>query len=239
MELTTNVALARQIAIKDQMSVIANNIAHMSTGGYKGEKLVFKRVIAETFVGDAVSFPQNYSLHRDTRNGPITRTSNQLDIALRGEGYLTIQTPKGITYSRNGHLGLNNKSELVTSAGHRVLDRGNKPIVFDNSVNNITISKDGSISADGDEIGKLGVVRFENPQALKREGSSLFNTKDAPLPDDATEVLQGHVEGSNVRPVLEMTQFMNAARNFTTVSKMIEREDDRQRRAIEEVGRVM
>lgn len=239
MELTTNVALARQISTKDQMSVIANNVANMSTGGYKGEKLVFKRVIAETFAGDAVSFPKNYGLHRDTRNGPITRTSNQLDIALRGEGYLTIQTPKGIAYSRNGHLSLNNKSELVNSAGYPVLDSGKKPIVFDQSVNNITITKDGSISADGDELGQISVVRFENPQDLKREGSSLFNTKSAPLPDETTEVLQGHVEGSNVQPVLEMTRFMTAARNFATVSKMIEREDDRQRRAVEEVGRLM
>ena len=237
MESTTNVTLARKLAIKDQMAVIANNIANMSTGGYKAERLLFRRFLAQTSSGDAISFPQNYGLHRDSRNGPITRTSNQLDIALKGEGFLTIETAMGIRYSRNGHLGLNDKGELVNSAGDRVLDRSQGPIVFDDTVQNITISKDGSISADGNQVGQLNVVRFENPQALKRVGTSLFNAKAAPIPDQTTEVIQGYVEGSNVQPILEMTRFMGAARLYQTVSKMIEREDERQRRAIEQLGR--
>ena len=231
-----NVVLARQMSVKDEMSVIANNISNMSTGGYKAERLLFKRYVAQSARGDTINFPQNKGLHRDDRNGPITRTSNQLDIALKGHGFLTVETPRGIAYTRNGHLGLNSRGELVTSAGHRVLDRGQAPIVFDETVQNITIGKDGTISADGNEIGQINVVKFEAPETLKRNGGSLFSTGSAPVPTAETEVVQGHVEGSNVQPVLEMTRFMSAARFYQTVNKVIEREDERLRRAIEKLG---
>lgn len=236
MESTINVALARQMAVKDQMSVIANNIANMSTGGYKAERLLFKRFIARTVAGEGINFVGTFNLHRDNRNGAITRTSNQLDIALKGGGFLTVQTPKGINYTRNGHLTLNNEGELMTSAGHLVLDSSQKPIVIPDSVQNITIGKDGNITADGTEVGQIAVVKFENLQVLKRSGGALFHTDAAPQPDDSTEVLQGHVEGSNVQPVLEMTRFMSAARFYQTVNKVVEREDERMRRAIEELG---
>jgi flagellar basal-body rod protein FlgF len=236
MESTINVALARQMAVKDQMSVMANNIANMSTGGYKAERLLFKRFVAHTVGGEGINFVGKVSLHRDSRNGPITRTSNQLDIALKGHGFLTVQTPQGIRYSRNGHLGLNDKGELISSAGHQVLDRGQRPIVINDTTQNITIAKDGTITADGNAVGRINVVKFDNIQALKRNGGSFFRSDVQPVPDDSTEVLQGHVEGSNVQPVLEMTQFMSAARFYQTVNKMIEREDERMRRAIEELG---
>jgi flagellar basal-body rod protein FlgF len=236
MESTINVALSRQMAVKDQMSVIANNIANMSSGGYKAERLVFKRFLAHTVGGEAINFVGKVNLHRDTRNGPITRTSNQLDIGLKGAGFLSVQTPNGINYSRNGHLSLNSNGELITSAGHQVLDRGQKPIVIGNSVQNITIAKDGTITADGEEVGQINVVKFENVQALKRTGGSLFRSNETPVTDESTMVVQGHVEGSNVQPVLEMTQFMSAARFYQTVNKVIEREDERMRRAIETLG---
>lgn len=236
MESTINVALSRQMAVKDQMSVIANNIANMSSGGYKAERLIFKRFMAHTLGGEAINFVGKVNLHRDTRNGPITKTSNQLDIALKGHGFLAVQTPRGINYSRNGHLGLNSNGELITSAGHQVLDRGQKPIVIGNSVQNVTIAKDGTITADGAEVGQINVVKFENVQALKRNGNSLFRSNETPVTDEKTMIVQGHVEGSNVQPVLEMTQFMSAARFYQTVSKVIEREDERMRRAIETLG---
>lgn len=238
METPLIVSLSRQISVKDQMSVIGNNIANMSTGGYKAERMMFKDFVANTQSGDTVVFPQQAGIHRMYNPGPIERTTNPLDIALRGDGYLVAETPAGPRYTRNGHLNLDSKGQLVTSQGFPVLGEGDRPIVFGNDTKQITISEDRSISADGNELGKLKVVKFDNPQALKREGGTLFKTDAPPVPTTDVEVAQGYLEGSNVQPIIEITRFMNATGSYQSSKKVIDDEHDRQRRAIQQLGSI-
>jgi flagellar basal-body rod protein FlgF len=236
METPLIVALSRQMSVVDQMDVIANNIANMSTGAYKAERVMFKDYIARTESGDSVVFPQQSGIHRIYNPGSIERTSNPLDIALRGDGYMVVQTPNGPRYTRNGHLSLDAQGQLVSPQGYPVLDSGDKPIVIDTGVKDVTIAKDGSIEADDRKLGKLKMVTFGNPQGLVRQGNSLYKTEEAPKPSTEIEVLQGHVEGSNVEPVLEITRFMKVSGFYQSTKKIIDEEHDRQRRAIQQLG---
>lgn len=236
MESPLIVALSRQMAVYDQMSVLADNIANMSTSAYKAERLMFKQYVARTDQGDVVNFPQEYGVHREMRPGPIERTGNDLDLALRGDGYLTVRTPAGIRYTRNGHLSLNDKGEIVTSQGYRILNTADQPIVIGTAVKKISISRDGVVSGDGKNLGQLQLVAFGNDQRLKRTGEGLYVTDAPPQKPKNLEVLQGNLEGSNVVPILEMTQFMKAVGAYQSAKKVIDQEHERQRTAIERLG---
>lgn len=236
METPLIVALSRQVSVLDQMDVIANNIANMSTGAYKAERVMFKDYVARTQTGEGVTFPQQSGIHRVYNPGPIERTGNSLDIALRGDGYMVVQTPGGPRYTRNGHLSLDNQGQLVTPQGHQVLDSADRPFVFDSGVKNITIAKDGSVSADERNLGKIKMVTFDSPQSLIRQGTSLYKTDAPAKPSADTEILQGHVEGSNVEPIMEVTRFMNASGFYQSSKKIIDDEHERQRRVIQQLG---
>lgn len=230
------VSLSRQMSVKDQISVIANNIANMSTGAYKAERIMFKDYLARSTTGNTMVFPQQSGIYRLDGAGPISRTSNPLDLALQGDGYLVVETPAGFRYTRNGHLSLDNEGRLVNSQGYPVMDDVNRPFIFDTGVQNITIAEDGSVSADDNRLGKLKLVSFDDVQALERQGASLYKTEAPELPAPEVKVLQGHLEGSNVEPVLEITRFMNAVGSYQHAKKIIDDEYDRQRRAIQMLG---
>lgn len=236
METPLIVTLARQISVQDQMDVIANNIANMSTTAYKGERVMFKDYLDQTGHSQPVIFPQQAGLHRVETMGPIEQTSNPLDVALKGDGYFAVQTPTGVRYTRNGHFTLDNQGQLVTSEGYQVLDSSGQPFVFGTGIKKITISKDGTVSADDNQLGKLKVVSFANPQALQRQGSSLFTTSEVPQPAKKYDVLQGHLEGSNVQPILEITRFMRATQFYQASKKIIDAEHNRQKHAIDLLG---
>lgn len=238
METPLVVALSRQMSIRDQMDVIANNIANMSTGAYKAERVMFKDYVAVTPDGNPIVFPQQSGIHRIYSPGPIQRTENPMDIALRGDGYLVARTPSGPRYTRDGHLTLDKDGQLVTHQGYPILDSADRPFTFEPGVKSVTISKDGSISADDRPLGKLKTVRFANPQQLVRQGNSLYKTDAAPEPTNEVEILQGHVEGSNVEPVVEVTRFMNASGFYQAAKKIVDEEHDRMRRAIQQLGSV-
>lgn len=236
METPLVVTLARQLSARDQMSVISNNIANMSTNGYKAERLLFRDYFARTAGGDAVVFPERAGLHRMTNAGPIEQTSNPLDLALRGDGYFMIETPAGTRFTRNGHFALDDKGQLVNSQGHPVMAVGNRPIVFDQGTKDIMIAEDGTVSGDEKQVGKLRLVRFANPQQLERQGGTLFKTDQEPLDASNAQVVQGHLEGANVTPVLEITRFMTVTGVYQTAKKLIDSEDERLRRAIQVLG---
>jgi flagellar basal-body rod protein FlgF len=236
MEATRLVALSRQLMVKDQMSVTANNIANMSTNGYKGEQLMFREYMAPTGGGGRVTFPQQAGLFRNSVSGTLTRTSNPLDIALKGDGFLAVKAPLGEFYTRNGHLTLDAKGQIMTSEGHLVLNTNGQPMTIDANAKEITIAKDGTISADGQNVGSFKLVKFDSTQQLERVGGTLFRTSAPPQKAEDVEINQGHLEGSNIQPVLEMTKFMSAVGNYQMAKDIVDREDERVRRAVERLG---
>jgi flagellar basal-body rod protein FlgF len=122
----------------------------------------------------------------------------------------------------------------VTTEGHPVLNSGGAPITVPLDASSITITRDGTISADAQEIGQIKLVGFEDPQALSKVGSGLYEAVDqSPSPDPDSEVLQGMVENSNVKGVVEMTRMVDTVRSYQAAAKLADTEHQRILDAIE------
>jgi flagellar basal-body rod protein FlgF len=238
MESPLIIALSRQMASRDQVESIANNIANMNTNAYKGERTVFNKYLTPDMGAAQMTFPKYVGIHRDTAAGTFNATGNPLDVALRGEGFFVVATENGPRYTRDGHLSLNAQNQIVNSRGQIIQNDGDQPIVIPPNTANITISPEGGVSADGQQIGKFKLVTFDNLQRLQRAGSGLYTTDAAPVAAADTEVLQGNIETANVQPILEITRMIEASRVYQSSKKVIDSEDERIRGAIQRLGKV-
>ncbi|MBO6947012.1 MAG: flagellar basal-body rod protein FlgF [Rhodospirillales bacterium] len=243
MENTTYVALSRQATLRRQMDVVANNLANMSTHGYKSGQMMFVEHLTKSKGGDGLLTPKlayvrDIATMTDTKPGAIETTGNPLDIAIQGDGFFVIQTPEGEHYTRNGRLQLDNTGQLVNQLGQPILADGGAPLIFAPEDTEIVISKDGTVSTNNGELGKLRVVRFDNDQKLERTSGAQFTTTEDNPPQnvDTPTVLQGAVEGSNVEPILEMANMISVHRAYDSVKSFIEREDERQRSMIRDMA---
>ena len=220
------------------MESIANNVANMSTPAYKGERTLFHEYLNGPKAPATVTYPQLRGLFRETHEGAVSSTGNTLDIALRGKGYLVIETPEGTRYTRDGHLSLNNKRQIVTQQGHTVLGVNNRPMTVPQEAAQITIAMDGSISAGETRVGQFKLVSFENEQHLVRSGDGLYKTDAQENRATKLDVLQYNLESSNIQPVLEITRMIEASRIYQSAQKVVQTEDERIRKAIERLARV-
>jgi flagellar basal-body rod protein FlgF len=223
---------------------LAHNIANVDTPGFRAMRPVFGQVMvnvrgAGALPGDGtMSFPQDRATWRDMAPGSLQTTGNPLDVAIDGEGFFTLETPKGERYTRAGRFSIGANGRLVDQEGNAVLDSRGRPISFAAQDTRIEITKSGVIHSENGEIARLRLVRFEKPQNLEAEGNRLFDAKnEAPVPVDAPKVLQGALEGSNVSPVLEITRLTAEMREFQYASMFTEREGERITNAVERIMR--
>jgi len=238
MQSASYVALSSQMALRRQMDVVANNIANAATPSYKGEHMMFAEFLGKTQSGQPMSFVQDVGTYRDTKQGALTHTGNQLDVALDGEGYLKVQTPLGIRYTRNGRLQLDASGQAVTSQGYPVLAEGDSPLTVPSDARDITVTRDGTVSTDQGQAGKFAVVKFANENDLAPASAGLYVTQATPTPAPDTGLVQGMVEESNVQPIVEMTRMMTVAQDFASAQKLLDSESDREKTAIDKLGRV-
>jgi len=231
------VALSRQMALGRELDVVANNIANIDTTGYKADGSLFEEYLnsgAQTGAGGgSVSFVRDRGVWHDMRQGPIERTGNSLDVAIDGNGFLVVQTPRGERYTRNGSMQLNATGQLVTNDGNPVIGDGG-PITLQPNDRQISISHDGTVSVrEGtskvDSVrGKLRLVSFDKPQQLQKDGGSTFVAADGVTPQTTTKagILQGAVEKSNVRGVAEMSRMIEITRSYTQIANLLQQQND-------------
>lgn len=254
MENTLLIGLSKQVALQRELDVVSNNIANINTTGFKADMAVFEEYLmpvarANDFVGQdkRLSYVQDRATFHDLNQGPVQMTGNPLDISVDGNAFLTVQTPRGERYTRNGALQINAAGQLVTSEGHQVLG-ANGPIVFQRDDSGISISPDGTISvreginANVDSVrGRMRLASFAQPQQLTKDGSSSFAAPNGVAPQPPAEgvrVVQGAIEKSNVRPVIEMTRMIEVTRTYTQIATLMQQQGDLRRSAIEKLAEV-
>jgi flagellar basal-body rod protein FlgF len=253
MENGSLVGLSRQMALQRELDVVANNIANLNTTGFKADNIVFQEFLmpgarTNQFRGAdrQLSFVQDRATWLDLSQGPVQATGNPLDVAISGNAFLTVQTPRGERYTRNGALQINAQGQLVTSEGLPVVGQ-NGPIVFQPNDREISIGIDGTISVrEGQNTtdaqrGKLKLASFAQPQRLQKDGTSTFMapagvTPQAPAQD--VRVNQGTIEKSNVSSVTEMTRMVEVTRTYTQISGLLQNQSDMRRQAIEKLAEV-
>jgi flagellar basal-body rod protein FlgF len=245
MENALLIGLSRQVALGRELDVIANNMANVTTNGFKARSSRFREYLMP--VASAETFPRpdrrlSYVIDNgtplDTRSGPIEFTGNPLDVAIKGDAFFAVQTPQGERYTRNGALEINPQGQLVTSEGHPVLG-DNGPITFTPQERGFNVAPDGTVTSEQGQRGKIRLVRFDNPQLLHSEGGNILSSSNQGQPAGNTSRIEaGALERSNVKPVVEMSRLIEVNRSYTSVAGMVGRMDELRRTAISRLADV-
>jgi len=253
MENALLVGLSKQVALERQLDVIANNIANVNTTGFKAEKSLFEEFLRsnaheDNFVGTdrRVSFVQDRATWHDLAQGATQQTSNPLDLAIDGDGFLAVQAQGGERYTRNGSLQIDSQGQLVTADGNPVLGTGG-PIKLQPGDSDLTISGDGTVTVreagnpQADSIrGKLRIVGFNSPQQLVKSGSNLLAAPAGVTGAQSTtsRIIQGAIEKSNVSSVGEMTKMLEVMRTYTNIAQILSQQNDLQKTSIDRLAEI-
>lgn len=231
------VTLARQSGLQRQLNTIANNIANISTVGYRRESAIFSEHVKSMKGGDpSMSIATMNHRYVDFSEGQIRASANPLDVAIEGDGFFLVETAEGPRLTRAGAFSLNGAGQIVDIGKRRVLTEAGGPIVVPPNTRSISIATDGSVSADGEIVGRLGVVTAE-VEMLEREGDNLFRViEDDYRPAQGVMVRQNALESSNVSAVRELALLIEVQRAYEQGQKFTQDEDDRIRRVVRELG---
>jgi flagellar basal-body rod protein FlgF len=251
MESALLIGLSRQIALHRELEVVANNIANLDTTGFKSDGSVFQEFLMPVANAGAspdrrLSYVQDRATWHNLAPGPVRQTGNPLDVAIDGDAYLVVQTPRGERYTRNGALQINSQGELVTLSGDRVQGDGGA-IQFQNTDHDVAINPDGSItvregsnSRSDSARGRLRLVRFDRAQELRKDGASLFSAPNTitPQPAPNARVVQGSIEQSNVRSVVEMARMVEVTRTYTQIAGLLQQQSDMRRSSLDKLAEI-
>ena len=238
-------------AQQTQLDVIANNLANVSTNGYKRGRAVFEDLLYQTLRQPGAASSQQttipsglmlgtgvrpISTERIFTQGSLTRTDNALDIAINGQGFFQIQMPDGtLAYTRDGAFQRDSTGQVVTSSGYPV----SPAITIPANALSVTISRDGIVSvtqpgtAAPTQIGTIQLASFVNPGGLQSAGENLFvetASSGTPTPNtpgtNGTGLLnQGYVETSNVNVAEELVSMIQTQRAYEMNSRAIQTSD--------------
>lgn len=245
MENALMIGLSRQLTLRREMDITANNIANANTPGFHVESLLLRSEAAPTATsqdgpGD-LQYVDAWGIGRDFREGTLEFTGRQLDVALEGDGFFQVEAANGdALYTRDGRFTIDGEGRLAASDGALVLDDLGAPILIDPAQGPVMISEDGALVQNNAEIARLAIYTFENLGALSKTGSGRYAaSEDAPADLAADfQLRQGYVESSNVQPILELTRMIETMRAYESVSRFISQGEELSRKAIERLGRV-
>ncbi len=226
------------------LEVLANNLANTGVAGYKKDQVQFglydqvAQTTADAFEKTNTTNVEAKGTAIDFSTGSLTPTGNPLDLALAGEGFFVVETPRGIRYTRNGHFRLSPQGDLVTQDGCSVLGQNGKLRL---PPGNVQVSSGGEVSVDGVMTGKLKVVDFDDLTQLSKQGGSCFVAPPGTpeVPPKRLDVKQNYLEEANVQPVQMMTEMITVLRSFDLLNRALRSiTDGADRKVIDEIGNV-
>lgn len=231
-------ALTRQSGLMREMRTIANNIANANTTGFRREGVIFSEyMVPLDRNGETLAMANGRGRIVDLSQASLTQTNGQYDVAIDGKGFLMVQTPQGPRLTRAGAFMPNSEGELVNPDGYQLLDDGQAPIVIPAGARSVGIGIDGTISADGNPIGQIGVFEDPDPSRLHHETGTLFDPGGPVEPQENATLRQGFLEESNVDPVLEISRMVEVQRAYELGQSFLDQEDQRIRATITSLTR--
>ena len=237
MDTSLYVTLSHRVAVNRELEIVANNLANMTTTAFKAERMMFDEALRKAGASDEVSFVIDRASYTDYKTGPIIRTQNQFDIAINGEGWLSVQTPDGVQYTRDGRMVVAPSGELTALDGSPVLGEGGEPILIPlEEIANVAIGRDGAITAGEIQIGRIEVFRFDNEQELIRQSDGRYEAQENPQVAENAALIQGAIEGANVDPIREVTRLIELSRSYESASRMASDVHDQKTDAIKRLG---
>ena len=229
-------ALTRQSGLMREMQVVANNIANLSTTGFRREGVIFAEHVAGMDEGPSLSMAHGNARLVDLSQAGVSQTGGTYDLAIQGEGFFLIETADGQALTRAGAFTPSAAGELVTPDGNRLLDQGGAPVFIPPTARVVAVAQDGTVSADGQPVARLGLWGPTDPTALRHQSGTTFTAPEL-QPLDGGTVLQGFLENSNVEPVSEIARMIEVQRAYEMGQKFMDAEDARMRGVIQTLGK--
>lgn len=234
-------------AQSERLAVLANNLANVTSGGFKADHLEFFQSLTSPRAAGSASpagpaaplvLPPAARTRTDFTPGPLRETGNALDVAIEGPGFFVLRTQAGLRLTRAGAFTRNSDGMLATSDGTPVLDQSQKPLRLPDR-GPIQVDETGQVTADGNAIGQLFLVAPSPLGRLTKEGATRFVAPpDMDLaPSSKVRVRQGVIEQSNVNPVLTLVEMIDALRTYEAAQRVARGADETLSRAVNDVGR--
>ncbi len=234
-----------------RQAIIANNLANVDTPGFKPDRISFaerlsaatagaprptRHPVLDALPGGLFETP----IHTDYSQGAIESSTNPLDVSIDGEGFLTVQTPDGPRYTRDGRMTMNRAGELRhVASGYPVVDRDGKPILLDPSqMNNLKIDELGQIKQGERAAGRLALVDFADRSGIEKTGQNLFAADRARPINASGTVRQFSTEASGANPVTSLVEMIDATRAYQMNATMLTLQDESLGRVVNEMGKI-
>jgi flagellar basal-body rod protein FlgF len=242
MDNTIYVGLSRQMILERELDITANNLSNVDTVGYKFESMISNDdPVTMPTLGQpptAVNFVAGVGVARDFTQGSLTQTGAPFDVAIDGRGFFQINTANGPRYTRDGRFRMDASGTIVDQDGDPV--DGGGGIVVDPKKGPVTISPNGVVSQDGQNVGKLAVYNFDSLAALSKDGNNQYRNDSNLTPTAApnAQVRQGFLESSNVEPIRQITRLIEINRAYDSIASMMSTTADLSDSSIQRLGAV-
>jgi flagellar basal body rod protein FlgG len=215
------ITLSNQMARKNQLHIVTNNIANTKTIGYESDNVLLKNMDQKQSSKRSNSFVYIEGSYKNENSGPLKLTNRDLDLAISGIGYFKILTPRGYRYTLNGAIFLNSDKMLVNSDNMPFSSRDNQPILLPPDSIDVKVSEDGIVYADNEEIDIIGVFTFATNNQLVKEGNSLYNSKEADILMDEFTIISGALRESNVSSTKSLAEMLELQRSSAMTSNLM------------------
>ncbi len=229
MATNVNPAASSLKTLMQRYETITTNLSNASTVGYKRRSGSFSSALDEQLAGQDAATGASRHPAVDLTQGSLTATGNTLDLAIDGKGFFVVETPTGPMYTRCGSVRVNQSGRIVDSAGNSVAgERGAIVLPQSATSEDLSIGPDGSVSANGQLLGRLKIVTFDNPAALEALSATMFRAPESETAKTAGKfsVKQGYREQSNVNVVREMVDLITVSRMYEANCKSLEKSGD-------------
>ena len=221
---------------EEKMDAITDNLANSATPGYR-KSIAIQRPF-DSILGDNMRDISSTETVNDFTQGGIRNTSRPLDFAIEGKGFFVLQNNKQDYYSRNGVFCVDADGNLTTTSGMKVMAvNGTISIPAESSLSKLTVSTDGTLKMDDQDIGKLRIVELEDTKQLIKIEPTLFKAKDTAIIKEATDsrVYNQSLEGSNALVFEEMADLITCTRANEICQKMIKLQDMSEEQLIRQI----
>ena len=236
------IAASGMLAAQIRQDVIANNLANATNPGFKGDvavshafdDMLLDQVRTGKRIGPLSTGTRVTEIATDASQGSLRSTRNPLDVAVGGPGWLSVATPAGVAYTRNGALTVDAQGRMVTAQGDPVLGTDGQPLVVGGG--EVAIDRQGRVSSAGRAVGQLALTALV-PDSLRKQGANYVRGTVDPGVAPGT-IAQGYLESSNVNAVRQMVDLITNMRTYEANQKVIRALDDTLGGAANQVGKV-
>ncbi len=210
-----------------RLETVAANLANATTPGYKRAIPSFSQVLRQAASGGSggstSTDAHGYSFVVDLSQGALRQTGRRLDLAIYGDAFFAVATPRGLRYTRKGRLYTNPYGEVTDASGNPFMGE-NGPLNIPADARDVTVSDRGEIVVDGERAGKLLLVEPSDSTRLVPEGGGLYRSR-GPQPEPARNsiVVQGSIEQSNVESVQELVQLIELMRAHESGTRVLKK----------------